>query len=209
MKGLFMRRTGLLVLSCVIFSCAPYFLYDTVIPESAAKPGKTLVVYLRSLNMPELHAVTVGGPNGGSMTTLSANEEGAESFVYADGKYIGGLTNFSLTMFDVDSGPRFIITEADFKSVLRINALPGKVFYIEEIPIQMGPLGVKPITQPISKQEAMEKIRTNTYKYSRPNPERKKKDMDTDDVQDCREDWEKWAKNNPDDAKKQAEYSGY
>jgi hypothetical protein len=196
-----MRNFFLAAGICLLVSCAPYFLFETPVPPITAKPGKTTIVYMRSLNMPELKSVTMVGPGGHMSNSVSVDPEGAESFIYVDGKYVGGLLNSCLAVFEVDPGIHLITSESDFQSNLKINAVAGRAYFIEEIPIQMGP--------PITQAEAVEKMKSFDYKLSKPNPERKKDDLDDDDVQDNLKDWDDWAKDNPADAKKQMDYNGY
>lgn len=200
----------ILILSVVLtINCAEYFIYKSTLPEFKGKSDKALIVYMRTLNMPEFNTYTHTTANGGTYTSVSIDNEGEECFVYLNGKYMGGTRNRCLTVFNVEPGEYLITSNADFTNNLKLDVKNGLIYYIEEIPIQMGPLGVKPFIQPISKEEAMEKIAKGQYRYSTPNPENLKDDLDADEYQEELEDWDEWIKDNPEEAKKFAEYKGY
>jgi hypothetical protein len=202
-------RIILISILCSFIYCAPYLLYESTLPKIIPNPNKTTIVYLRSFNIPEFHQIPGAGINGMATSTISADFEGAESFIYAEGKYVGGLKNNCMTIFEVDTGIRLITSEADFKSNLKIHAIANRVYYIEEIPVQFGPLGSRPVTQPISKSEASGKMDSTEYKFTKPNPERLKDDMDSSDLDECNKDWDDWAKDNKPQAEKQLQYNGY
>ncbi len=47
------------------------------------------------------------------------------------------------------------------------------------------------------------------YKYSKPNPENREEDMDSDDAEEELGEWNEWAKENPEKSKIEEEYQGY
>lgn len=213
---------SILVIAIIFFglSCTPYLLYTSDIPAFKAPENKALIVYIRTLNMPQFSgsgasvpgpfvpgrgmgapSVSIGGP--------SIDEEGAECFLYLDGKYVGGTRNLTLTSFAADSGDHIITVKAGFGGKMKLRTKPGYIYYVEEMPFQMGPLGTKVNVQAITEKEAMEKIRDGDYQYTKPNPDRLKDDMDEDEYQEELEDWDDWAEKNPEEAAKELSYEGY
>lgn len=74
---------------------------------------------------------------------------------------------------------------------MKLTTEPGRVYFVEEIPFQMGPLETKVTIQPVSRKEALNKINNEQCRYTRSNPERLKDDLDEDAVEDEPEEWKK------------------
>lgn len=189
------------VVGLFLAGCEPFLLFEESIPEFKPPADKALCVMIR----PSQSALkAVGGLVGG----FDAN---ALAIIYVDGKVVGGLQENSVTSFEVEPGEHLVLSKVKTMSKVKYNFQPGKVYYITQglMPIPM--IGTGQALKPMTPDEYRSKLADNTgaLRYTRLNPNVPAEDLDADDVQDELEDWQKWAKKNPEDAKVEMEYPGY
>jgi hypothetical protein len=202
-------KKTIIVISMLLSGCTPTLLFENIIPDLSKQSDKGLVVYMRTVDVPDFSYTSMSGVNGLPRTVVSVDPEGTESKIYVDGKYTSGTKSGCLTTFELDDGPHIISACDDMCGRIKINAIKGKIYFIEEMPFPMGPLGTKFNIQYLSKEDAEQKLKVIQYKYSKPNPKNREDDMDSDDAADELEEWNDWAKENPEKARIEEEYQGY
>jgi hypothetical protein len=174
-------------------SCVPMLIYNTQLPEIKAPADKAMCVIIRPMAIMGSNTVPV----------------------YFDKKYVGATEGNTMLTFPVEAGEHYIIGDATNKSICRFNFVPGKVYFILHTVVTISPTAYITIVTstfaPKDGREAMEKIESEKGKirWVQPNPESPQEDLEDKDFEEIKEDYAEREKKNPEDYKKEADYSGY
>jgi hypothetical protein len=102
-----------LAAALVVASCSPVILYSANIPEVKPVAGKSLV------------AVVCPAP-----TSQAAYNAEKLSDLFVDGASAAVTVNNTVTQFTVESGLHYVMARIDNVATIRLNLLPGKVYYL-------------------------------------------------------------------------------
>jgi hypothetical protein len=85
------------------------------------------------------------------------------------------------------------------------------VYYISQGLIPIPFVGTGQACKPMTPDEYRSKLADNSgaFQYTKLNPVVPAENLEADDVADEVKDWDKWAKDKPEDAKAETEYPGY
>jgi hypothetical protein len=102
-----------LAAALVVASCSPVILYSTSIPDVRPVAGKALVV------------VVCPAPKN----EAAYNAE-KMSDIFVDGAFAAVTANNTVAQFTAESGLHYVMARIDNVATIRLNLLPGKVYYL-------------------------------------------------------------------------------
>ncbi len=203
-----LKRLALPLFAALLLpSCAPMIIsYSTVIPPIKPRPNQALVVLVRPTPKSE-----------------AAYNSDKLSTIFVDGVFCGVTSNNTVTQIPVEPGSHYLMGRIDNISIVRLNFLPGKVYYVAQRNISRrvtaptpgfsAPSGgltrVQTTLSPIGPDEytAIMKqggIRFATYDQTKP-----EKNLDPMAKKAHITAYEYWAKAKPNLARMQDDYPGY
>jgi hypothetical protein len=190
-----------------IASCSPVvLLYSISIPEVKAHPATALVVVVRP--MPR--------------ATTAYNAEKL-STIFVDGVFGAVTANNTVVQFPVDTGVHYIMARIDNVATVRLNFLPGRVYYLEQknssvrvtapTPGAGAPSGgltrVQTTLFAIGPDEYAAIMKTGGIRFAKFAQSKPLKSMDPMAKKAHVAAYEFWAKAKPELARMQEDYSGY
>jgi hypothetical protein len=208
-----MRRLAKLLavasVGLVLAGCGePFLLFEATLPEFSAPADKAMCVVIR----PSQSAMKgLGAALGGGGIMGGGFDANALAKVYVEGKLVAGLQENSVASFEVEPGDHIVMSQVNTLSKVRYNFQAGKVYYIQQVLMPIPMIGTGQAMKPMTPDEYKSKLADNSgaLRLAKLNPAVPAEDMDADDVAEEKEDWDKWAKKNPEEAKAETEYPGY
>ncbi len=205
MKVLKVLLAGSLVLA--LASCfGPNLIYQKEMPKFAPIDGKARIVILRPIPS---FAFSMGGTSDPNYLVASA---------YLDKKYVSETYKSTVVSFPVEPGEHYFLAQVQGfgmhpMSTMKFNFQAGKVYYIQErVQVTRTPIGEVQacITEPISIDDANKLLtEKKDLQYGEFNTAKPGKDLEDKDFNKQVEDYAKFVKEKPQDAKKESDYPGY
>jgi len=125
---------------------------------------------------------------------------------YIDGKYIGQTKGKSYFITKVDPGEHWLIGEGENRAVAKITFESGKVYYLEQLVI-MGAMKARTGWHPRDPEYFREQLPELSYLVAA--PDEKGEDMEPEDLQEDKENFEEEIREDPEQHKNTLEYVGY
>jgi hypothetical protein len=196
---------GSLALS--MMSCfGPNLIYTKEMPKFGPIEGKARVVIIRPV---PTFSFSMGGTTDPNYLVAA---------VFLEKKYTSETYKSTVVSFPVDPGEHYILAKIPGfgmhpMSTMKFNFQSGKVYYIQEsVKVSKTPIGEVQacITEPISIDEANKLLtEKKDLKYGEFDKTKPGKDLEDKDYNKQLEDYAKWVKDKPEDAKKESDYPGY
>jgi hypothetical protein len=188
-------------------SCfGPNLIYQKEMPKFTPIEGKARVVVIRPVPS---FAFSMSGASDPNYLVAA---------VYVEKKYTTETYKSTVVSFPVDPGEHYILSKVPGfgmhpMSTMKFNFQAGKVYYIQQkVHVSKTPVGEVQacITEPISIDEATKLLtEKKDLQYGEFNTAKPGKDLEDKDYNKQLEDYAKWVKDKPEDAKKESEYPGY
>jgi hypothetical protein len=202
-------RLMLIASAAVAFvSCAPAIQYTAEIPDMKPTEKKALLMIVRP------------APQKG----VVYNSEKLGS-IYLDGTFCGMTTVNTIVMLSAEAGTHYIMAKIDNMSIVKLTMQPGKTYYLEQtispVPISAPTPGfgrpsggltrVDCTLELLSPDEFMGLLQKGkgAIRYASYDKNKPMRSMDPSEKRGYVDDYEYWAKSNPDQARKQYEYLGF
>jgi hypothetical protein len=179
----------LLAMPVVLMSCVPgtaHMIDQDMKPKIATKPGKAVLVIVR-------------GTSYGWAQVIDN---------YLDGKMIGQTQGNSYFITDVTPGSHYVMGHAENNSSAKIHFKAGRFYFLNQY-LTPGFMTMRTGFAPMTAEEALKDINDEGCDYRVYNAQEPGEDMDPDDYQETKADFEKEAKDDPDRHKDMLEYKGY
>lgn len=191
-KTAFLRKVLLLValtMPVLLMSCAAgtvHMLDQDIKPKIAVKSDKAVLVVVRTTSYG--WAIVIDN--------------------YIDRKMVGQTRGKSYFMTDVAPGTHYVMAKAENVAAARINFEAGRIYFLDQ-GIYMGIWTARTGLSVMTAAEALKQINEEGCDYRVYNLQNPGEDLDPEDYQETRDDFEKEVKEDPTRHKDTLEYKGY
>lgn len=134
-----------------------------------------------------------------------------DASIYLDGKLVSGTRGNSVTSFEVTPGSHLVLARIERMGKVKFNFKAGKVYYLLQAAYFIPYAGVLNTLSPLSGEAAASTFEREKGKltYTSRDPAKPVEDLSAGEFEDEQKDYSKWAKENPEKARNEAEYPGY